>query len=128
VNNFFDTLPLAAVISDSKGSNKVFCCHGGIGSNSLKIDEIMAIKRPLKVSFEQQTSEQQRVVDLLWNDPADDEDARGMLPNTTRDPNNPSSAVKKFGPDILDKFLKMNNISMIIRSHQHSMKGEDRFA
>jgi len=52
INAFFENLPLAAIISDSKGNNKVFCCHGGIGSNSMKIDDIKALKRPIKVSFD----------------------------------------------------------------------------
>lgn len=53
INAFFENLPLAAVISDNKGANKVFCCHGGIGANALKVDDIKALKRPLKVSFDQ---------------------------------------------------------------------------
>ena len=34
VNNFFENLPLAAIISESRNGNKVFCVHGGIGSNT----------------------------------------------------------------------------------------------
>lgn len=116
------------MISDNKGANKVFCCHGGIGTNALKIDDIKALKRPLKVSFDQTSPEQQRVVDLLWSDPADDEELRGVAPNTVRDPTGSTPAVKKFGVDMVDKFLKVNGMSMIIRSHQQLMKGEDRFA
>lgn len=63
----------------------------------------------------------------MWNDPTDTEDERGIIPNTTRDPSNPNTCVKKFGPDIVDKFLKLNNMNMIVRSHQNTVKGEDRF-
>jgi protein phosphatase len=94
----------------------------------MKIDDIKALKRPIRVCFDQQTAEQQRVVDLLWSDPADDEEERGLIPNLTRDPSGTTTTLKKFGADMVEKFLKMNGMSMIIRSHQHSMKGEDRFA
>lgn len=94
----------------------------------MKIDDIKALKRPLRVSFEQQTAEQQRVVDLLWSDPADDEETRGLVTNATRDPTGQVGALKKFGADMVEKFLKANGMSMIIRSHQHLMRGEDRFA
>lgn len=57
INNFFENLPLAAIISDGKSGNKVFCCHGGIGTNSMKVEDIKALKRPLKVSFDQATAE-----------------------------------------------------------------------
>jgi diadenosine tetraphosphatase ApaH/serine/threonine PP2A family protein phosphatase len=128
INTFFENLPLAAVVGDSKGPNKIFCCHGGIGTNSMKLEDIKSLNRTLRVSFEQQTAEQQRVVDLLWSDPCDDEETRGLVPNTTRDPTGQVGALKKFGADMVEKFLKTNGFSMIIRSHQHLMRGEDRFA
>lgn len=128
INNFFENLPLAAVISDSKGASKVFCCHGGIGPTTMKIDDIKSLKRPLKVSFDQATADQQKVVELLWSDPVEDEEERGILPNPIRDPSGQLQALKRFGPDMVDKFLKTNNIQLLIRSHQFSMKGEDRFA
>jgi Calcineurin-like phosphoesterase len=53
INTFFENLPLAAVVADSKGSNKIFCVHGGIGTNSLKLEDIKALKRPLRVNLEQ---------------------------------------------------------------------------
>ena len=34
----------------------------------------------------------------------------------------------KFGPDRVEKFLKTNNMSMILRSHQVCPDGLDRFA
>ena len=34
----------------------------------------------------------------------------------------------KFGADRVDKFLKANGLSLILRSHQSCMDGLDRFA
>jgi len=57
------------------------------------------------------------VVDLLWSDPAEDEELRGVIPNIIRDPTGSTPGIKKFGVDMVDKFLKVNGMSMIIRSH-----------
>mgnify|MGYP001577002555 CR=1 FL=1 len=49
INDMFDSLPLAAVITDKHSNNKIFCVHGGIGSTLMKIDEIEKIKRPYNI-------------------------------------------------------------------------------
>jgi hypothetical protein len=33
-----------------------------------------------------------------------------------------------YGPDQVEKFLKANNLSIIVRSHQHCQDGIDKFA
>lgn len=79
INDMFDNLPLAAIITDKSSQNKVFCVHGGIGSTAMKIEEIEKIKRPCEISLgEISTQEQQLVVDLLWSDPTDTEDDMGI--------------------------------------------------
>jgi len=64
---------------------------------------------------------------LLWSDPCESEDEQGNSPNTMRDPLGQNN-IMKFGADRVDKFLKANNLSMILRSHQACMDGLDRFA
>jgi protein phosphatase len=113
----FDNLPLAAIIADKATQNKVFCVHGGIGSSAMKIEEIEKIKRPCEINLgEITTQEQQLVVDLLWSDPTDNEEEMGIHPNQIRDPLGQNN-IMKFGPDRVEKFLKTNNMSMILRSH-----------
>ena len=51
VNDMFDNLPLAAVITDKQTNNKIFCVHGGIGSTAMKIEEIEKIKRPCDINL-----------------------------------------------------------------------------
>jgi len=76
------------------------------------------------------TAEQQLLVDLLWSDPVDAEEENTVLeqaPNTNRDPLNANN-ITKFGVARVEKFLKFNQISMILRSHQVCSEGLDRFA
>jgi protein phosphatase len=57
----------------------------------------------------------------------ENEEEMGIAPNLTRDPMGQNN-IMKFGPDRVDKFLKNNNLSMILRSHQIVSDGIDRFA
>jgi len=66
-------------------------------------------------------------VDVLWGDPTASEDQLGMQVNSQRDPNS-QNKIMAFGPDIVDKFLKQNSISMLIRSHQNPIDAIEKFA
>lgn len=72
-------------------SGHTFCVHGGINGTE-KIDTIRK-----EESFP-----------YLWNDPS----RRPGLTNSTR-----GSTVKEFGPDIVEGFLKTNNLKRIVRGH-----------
>jgi len=66
----------------------------------------------------------------LWSDPVDAEEENTITeqaPNTIRDPMNANN-MTKFGVARVEKFLKSNGISMILRSHQICSEGLDRFA
>lgn len=113
----FDYLPLAAIVMDKSTQNKVFCVHGGIGSTAMKVEEIEKIQRPIQINFgEILTTDQQLVIDLLWSDPLDNEEEVGIQPNLIRDPLGQNN-IMKFGADRVDKFLKTNGMSLILRSH-----------
>ena len=122
INNFFEYLPFAAIIKD-----KILCVHGGIGSNVKKLSDIEDIKRPFEVVHEAQTRDQKLAMDLLWSDPTDNDEEFGIQPNLQRDSNNLGHIVK-YGPDIVKKFLKDNNLSYIIRGHECVLDGFERFA
>jgi len=66
-------------------------------------------------------------MDLLWSDPTASDDVLNLHPNTVRDPMMQSN-IMSYGPDIVEKFLQVNQLSMIIRSNSNSMDGMDRFA
>lgn len=57
----------------------------------------------------------------------DNEEDTGIQPNLVRDPMGQNN-IMKFGADRVEKFLKTNNMSMILRSHQVCPDGIDRFA
>jgi len=72
-------------------SGHTFCVHGGING----IGRIDTIRKEESFPY-------------LWNDPS----KRPGLTNSTR-----GSTVKEFGPDIVDGFLKANNLKRIVRGH-----------
>ena len=121
-NDFFDYLPLAAIIND-----EVLCLHGGIGSSINSLSDIEKIQRPLEVIHEVTNTDQQLVVDILWSDPTDSDIETGIQPNSTRDPTGVGNIVK-FGPDRVEEFLKNNNLTLILRAHECVMDGFERFA
>ena len=69
-NDFFDYLPLAAIINDT-----VLCLHGGIGSNISTESE--KINRPLEVIWSTNLA-QQLVVNILWSAPTDSDVETGV--------------------------------------------------
>ena len=122
INNFFEYLPFAAIIED-----KILCVHGGIGANVKKLSDINNIPRPFDVIHEAETKDQKLAMDLLWSDPTDNDDELGIQPNVQRD-SNQLGYIVKYGPDVVKKFLKDNNLSHIIRGHECVLDGFERFA
>lgn len=95
---------MAAVID-----NRILCLHGGIGATLNEVSDIEKLKRPLEIIHEVQIKEHLLVVDILWSDPTDSDEEKGILPNHVRDPNQ-SGNIVKFGPDRVQSFCKRNNI------------------
>lgn len=122
-NRAFEWLPCAAVIED-----RILCLHGGIGGSVNTIAEVAAMQRPLHVAQIPQTPFEQRITDLLWSDPSDNDSVVGVTMNETRDPDG-TGRIVKFGPDRVESFLEKNKpLSMIIRAHECVMDGFERFA
>ena len=122
INDFFEYLPLAAIIEE-----QILCLHGGIGANVKKVSDIENITRPCEVIHDAETIEQKIVMDILWSDPTDTDDEKGILPNTQRDSSGLGNIVK-YGPDIVKEFLNENKLSHIIRAHECVLDGFERFA
>jgi diadenosine tetraphosphatase ApaH/serine/threonine PP2A family protein phosphatase len=74
-----------------------FCVHGGVNGTG----SIDAISKEKSFSY-------------LWNDPSN----RPGLTNSTR-----GSTVKEFGPDVVEGFLRTNNLKRIVRGHTALKKG-----
>jgi diadenosine tetraphosphatase ApaH/serine/threonine PP2A family protein phosphatase len=78
-------------------SSHTFCIHGGINGTE-SIDTI----------------EKEESFPYLWNDPS-------KYPGLTASIR--GSTVKEFGPDIVDGFLRTNNLKRIVRGHTALEKG-----
>mmetsp|Transcript_76336 Transcript_76336/g.210721 ORF Transcript_76336/g.210721 Transcript_76336/m.210721 type:complete len:854 (+) Transcript_76336:129-2690(+) len=122
-NRAFEYLPVGAIIED-----RILCLHGGIGGSLNVVGEISSMGRPLHVAQIPQTPFEQRITDLLWSDPSDNDSVTGVTTNETRDPDG-TGRIVKFGPDRVEEFLHRNEpLSMIIRAHECVMDGFERFA
>lgn len=121
-NRVFDYLPVGALIE-----NKIICIHGGIGGSINTLADIADLRRPLSVSQMPRNDLEQRVTDLLWSDPTDNDSVVGVIPNLVRDQDG-TGRIYKFGPDRVEEFLKTNNLDLIIRAHECVMDGFERFA
>eukprot|EP00468_Gymnochlora_sp_CCMP2014_P002730 CAMPEP_0167746028 /NCGR_PEP_ID=MMETSP0110_2-20121227/3479_1 /TAXON_ID=629695 /ORGANISM="Gymnochlora sp., Strain CCMP2014" /LENGTH=664 /DNA_ID=CAMNT_0007630735 /DNA_START=388 /DNA_END=2384 /DNA_ORIENTATION=- len=115
-NKVFEHLPLAALVE-----GRILCVHGGIGKVQT-LDEIRRIKRPIPVRLHSNGAADQLVTDLLWSDPTQGDGETGTAPNSDR------GVGSLFGPDIVLKFCKRNEIDLIIRAHQVVMDGYEYFA
>ncbi|CRH01263.1 protein phosphatase containing kelch-like domains, putative [Plasmodium relictum] len=122
INQVFEWLPIGAIVEE-----KILCIHGGIGKSIHKISDISQLRRPLIVSQVPQNLNEQKVTDLLWSDPTDNDSVLGTIPNDIRDPDGTGHIVK-FGPDRVHKFLEDNDLQLIIRAHECVMDGFERFA
>lgn len=99
----FRLLPLAFVIN-----NKAFVVHGGLsGRENVMLDDIRKIDR------NKEPGSDVLMTDLLWSDPS-------PLPGLTPSKRGVSC---QFGPDITEAFLKANNLSFVIRSHEMKEEG-----
>lgn len=122
-NRAFEWLPVGALVED-----RILCLHGGIGGSLSSVAEITSMQRPLHVAQIPQTPFEQRITDLLWSDPSDNDSITGVTMNETRDPDG-TGRIVKFGPDRVEDFLRKNApLSMIIRAHECVMDGFERFA
>ena len=104
----FNCLPVAAIIDD-----KIFCMHGGLSPDLNKIEDIQKIFRPVEVP------DHGLLCDLLWSDP--DENVSGW-------DDNERGVSFVFGKDIVNIFLKKNDVDLICRAHQVVEDGYEFFA
>uniref|UniRef100_A0A6V2BPT8 Serine/threonine-protein phosphatase T n=1 Tax=Ditylum brightwellii TaxID=49249 RepID=A0A6V2BPT8_9STRA len=99
----FGYLPLAATIGDS-----VFVTHGGLPTEpGVTLDDVRKIKRGCE------PPESGLMSDLLWSDP---QPFPGKSPSKR-------GVGYSFGPDIAEAFLKHNNLSLLVRSHEVKDEG-----
>lgn len=94
----FCSLPLGHIINQ-----KVFVLHGGLYSrDDVTIDELQKVKRFREIP------EEGVMCESLWADPQ---------PGPGRSPSQ-RGVGHSFGPDVTKKFLELNNLELVVRSHE----------
>lgn len=119
-NEIFRYLPIFSVVNDT-----IFIVHGGLFHNpDVLLKDLDCINRidycpvpsvpypdntiGLDADATRMEYLRQLQRDALWSDPSSN---RGICKNNR-------GAGVQFGPDICDQFMKNNNITMIVRSHE----------
>lgn len=103
----FNCLPVAALIED-----KVLCMHGGLSPDLIDLDQIRKVQRPTDVP------DNGLLCDLLWSDP--DANVNGWGENER-------GVSYVFGAEVVNRFLKSQNLDLIVRGHQVVEDGYEFF-
>ncbi|EPR79211.1 Serine/threonine protein phosphatase, partial [Spraguea lophii 42_110] len=94
----FEALPIAHILN-----NEAFIVHGGICDTLI-----------IKDFYDAPRANKNNILDFfLWSDPGE---IQGKRPS-------PRGITHVFGEDVTDRFLKKNNLKIIIRSHEYSPTG-----
>lgn len=95
----FSDLPYACVLN-----NSVLCVHGGIPKDIITLSEIEQLPRGIDDPYDP------IIMQLLWNDPDED------VPNWHYSDRGPGCYT--IGREVINNFLKENNLGMIVRGHE----------
>ena len=104
----FNFMPVSALVS-----NKILCMHGGMSPLLNNIDQIRNLSRPTAVP------ESGLMCDLLWSDP--EKNILGFADNCR-------GVSYVFGPSVVTRFLRSQNLDLIVRAHQVVEDGYEFFA
>ena len=125
-NQVFDYLPMAATIDDV-----IFCVHGGIprpfhGQQTTAIQVIDQIPVPYTLTPTLQPGEnleiKQLVTDLLWSDPAQNQQEAHLDSNGFGEGERGPGAVC-YGQKAVDEFMNSNQLTHIFRAHEPTANG-----
>jgi len=101
--DLFDYLPIAASIGGG-----LLAVHGGLSPSVLHLDQIRMLDRFAEIPHDGP------LADLMWSDP--DPEKSGFVIS-------PRGAGYVFGHDVTRKFLRVNDLTHIVRAHQLCMCG-----
>ena len=104
----FDQLPVAAIVN-----SQYFCVHGGISSNVTSVQAINNFDRKKEIP-----SEECLFSDLLWADPADDDEIE-----TDYVFNEGRKFSETFGKRPVNDFLQREGLKSIVRAHECKFEG-----
>ena len=117
--NVFDYMSCCCTVGPTVNHPLVFCCHGGLSQHLKYISEINEIKKPTKIADEG------LLCDLLWADPLEDDDF--LITGVDYMPSDRGISYL-FSKNVLNKFLKLNNLELVVRAHQVVEDGYEFFS
>ena len=112
----FRWLPFSAVVD-----KVVLVLHGGIGDGRWGLADLRAIKRPVMDSSVEttMTKTERAVRDAVWSDPIEgDETMNRGVHGSPR-----GEEIHRFAADVTVNFCRLNDIQLIVRSHQYVPEG-----
>jgi diadenosine tetraphosphatase ApaH/serine/threonine PP2A family protein phosphatase len=102
VNEVFNAFNVACLVD-----GRVLCVHGGISPKTLSLNQIRRLDR-----F-QPVPENSEFCDIVWSDPYD---GKGFKPS-------PRGSGYLYGSDVVRRFIELNGLTCIVRSHQLVLEG-----
>jgi diadenosine tetraphosphatase ApaH/serine/threonine PP2A family protein phosphatase len=102
VNEVFNTFNVACLVD-----GRVLCVHGGISPKILSLNQIRRLDRSRSVP------ENSEFCDIVWSDPYD---GKGFKPS-------PRGSGYLYGGDAVRRFMELNGLTCIVRSHQLVLEG-----
>ena len=104
ISEFYNFLPLGHIIN-----KEILVVHGGLFSkDGVTLKELKNINR-----FQNVPKNKSLMCEILWSDP---KSGNGTFPSQR-------GLGVYFGPNVTEKFLKENNLKLLIRSHETRMEG-----
>ncbi|KAL3274194.1 hypothetical protein HHI36_015610 [Cryptolaemus montrouzieri] len=121
MNNTFDSLPIAAIID-----NSIFCCHGGIPPPWLC--PVVSCINEVPVPLNQPDEQSALAWEIMWNDPIrtklnSEAFELELSANEGFAVNKRRGTAHMFSAEALDKFLRSNGLTHLIRAHEVSPAG-----
>ncbi|MHA2008902.1 MAG: metallophosphoesterase [Promethearchaeota archaeon] len=99
----YNVLPLCTLVN-----NTILCLHGGIPQDTEILQKIKGKKtKNLSEIF---NSISNSLIQIMWNDPK--EKLKGFTDSFR------GNGIKFFGEDVFERFLKNNNLKLLIRAHE----------
>ncbi|CCW71660.1 unnamed protein product [Phytomonas sp. Hart1] len=106
--------------------NRVAIVHGGVPREPCTLMEIEAIGHVRDIPVVEQTTRNERIlVDLLWNDPVEKYRSRALGPEHQGKywRSSKRGCGVEYLSNITELFLKLNNLELVIRSHDVKLSG-----
>jgi serine/threonine-protein phosphatase 5 len=101
-SRLFCALPLAGLVQ-----KQIFVVHGGLSHDPFTLEDVLKIDRFVD------SPEKCLMANLLWSDVINE---KGLKIGR-------GESSIQFGPDIAEEFLRLNNLTYLVRSHEKKDKG-----